>query len=131
MTIAEFLSDIQGYYRATYPAEQKAAIERYLLTLPPTILPHLAWEVKFIERFGEPLPIIEHYERAMPKAREIHSTIVSHRLANKAIALLEDREDCIPQDVVAETLRALYAKLAAKRYGGESNAAKPRLGIDR
>jgi succinate dehydrogenase flavin-adding protein (antitoxin of CptAB toxin-antitoxin module) len=67
--IETMLNNFQAYCNADYNQTQKSILMQYLGCLDPKILRWLYPETLKVKRFGSPLPMVEHFEEAMPRAR--------------------------------------------------------------
>ena len=103
--LKDFLAHLVKYYGQPYRPGQAEAILRYLQDdIPDFFAEALEREVEKIPRYGEPLPIIEHFEQAMKVVRAAHF-YVPH-------APLLDDGDCIPKEQGADMLGDFLGKLA-------------------
>jgi hypothetical protein len=110
--LKNFLARLLDYYGQTYRPEQARDIVSYLMAeVADEEADELVDEAERIPRYGEPMPIIEHFEPALRIVREKMAKRKALSPYDPCRKLLPaSAEGCLPREEVARRLKEARAE---------------------
>lgn len=111
--IRTFLANVEAYYGAEYNATQRSTISGYLAEVEPSLFDQLYAHILRTKLYGARLPLIEHLDEALGKAREARREGLGVLNPYRAY-LPESTEGIVPPEEAAATMAAILDKLAGK-----------------